>query len=129
MLPDKNQLIYDFILLNIFQEWKVKTFDEKGLTCSTEERYSESPLDLETCKQTAEELGYNFIYFQPLSERPQGVWCHIYKSCEKTRIPSLGGRNYELSVPTGIFEMSVNQLSEANHTSKLYIIQAYLYNL
>jgi len=70
------------------------------LTCSIEERYSESSLDLETCKQTAEELGYNFIYFQPLSERPQGVWCHIYKSCEKTRIPSLGGRNYELSVPT-----------------------------
>ena len=68
--------------LSLFLEWKIKTFAEKGLTCSTEERYSESSLDLETCKQTAEELGYNFIYFQPLSERPQGVWCHIYKSCK-----------------------------------------------
>ena len=107
--------------LNLFLEWKIKTFAEKGLTCSTEERYSESSLDLETCKQTAEELGYNFIYFQPLSERPQGVWCHIYKSCEKTRIPSLGGRNYELSVPTGIFEISVKQMSNIQIPWLIYI--------
>ena len=66
-----------------------------GHTCSKEERVYTGVLDLEACKARAEEYGNaNFIYFQSATDRPAGILCHIYKSCEITRMAGRPGTNY-----------------------------------
>lgn len=79
--------------------WQPKTFPGNAelITCSNDNgaRYSESALSLDACKSLAESLGYRYIYFQGLDCRPQGIWCHIYISCEFTRTPNTCGTTYE----------------------------------
>ena len=68
-----------------------------GTTCGIDERYSQSSLSLDECQSEAESLGYTFIYFQRADERPQNKdFCHIYWSCDTTRIPAETGTNYQL---------------------------------
>ena len=66
-----------------------------GTTCGMDERYSESALSVDECQSMADDLGYQFIYYQSLDDRPQGEWCHIYISCDTTRIPDESGTKYE----------------------------------
>ena len=63
-------------------------------TCSNDDRYSETGLSLDDCKNEAAKLGFQFIYFQSLDERPRGERCHIYRSCDTFRIAKLGGTTY-----------------------------------
>ena len=87
--------IFVFDNLDTSKVWREKTFATAGDTCSTDERVYQDALDLAACKTKAEEYGNaNFIYFQSLSVRPAGILCHIYTSCENTRVPSLPGTNY-----------------------------------
>ena len=107
-----------FDCLKILKGWRKKTFETAGATCSTDERiYQGSCLGLEDCKEEAKEQrrdypNANFIFFQSADDRvgqnTLGAWCHIYKSCEQTRVPSISGTNYEF-VHEGMFQ-------EANKT-------------
>ena len=91
--------------------WRIKKFETAGATCSTDERiYQGNCLGLEECKEEAKEQrkdhpNANFIYFQSADNRvgqnTPGAWCHIYTSCEQTRVPSIAGTNYELD-PEGM---------------------------
>ena len=82
--------------------WREKTFATAGATCSTDERVDQGRLDLAACKAKAEEYGNaDFIYFQSAADRPDGVWCQIYTSCENTRAPDLPGTTYVY----GMFKM------------------------
>jgi len=76
-------------------DWVIKTFSEVGATCHNMDRHCQSFLPLDDCKNKAEELGFKFIYFQSILDRPLGERCHIYSSCDSTRIPVLGGTTYE----------------------------------
>ena len=87
--------IFNLDNLDTSKVWREKTFATAGDTCSTDERVYEGALDLAACKTKAEEYGNaNFIYFQSATDRPAGIWCHIYTSCENTRASSLPGTNY-----------------------------------
>ena len=93
----KNVKLYEYFFDNLdtSKVWREKTFATAGETCSTDERVYEGALDLAACKTKAEEYGNaNFIYFQSATDRPNGIWCHIYTSCENTRVPGLPGTNY-----------------------------------
>jgi len=86
--------------------WIVKTFSRQATclsgsgtcmaTCSNADRHSESSLSLDECKTTAAAAGYRFIYYQPVSIQngAQSEWCHIYRSCDSTRIPKDSGTTY-----------------------------------
>ena len=84
--------------------WHEKTFATAGDTCSTEERLATFSIELAACKEKAEGYGIaNYIFWQSATERPAGTpLCHVYKSCEVTRTPSLPGTNYEF-VTEGMF--------------------------
>merc|ERR1712226_1734509 len=47
----------------------------------------------------------NYIFWQSATERPAGTpLCHVYKSCEVTRTPSLPGTNYEFVTEGACFD-------------------------
>ena len=81
-------------------KWQRKTFSEEGVTCSFEYQRLEDSLSLAACKSKAEYLGHKFIYYQNGTQRPEGEWCHIYMSCNKTRFPGIQGITYEYIVYT-----------------------------
>merc|ERR1719379_2916731 len=74
--------------------WVEKT-DLGTLTCSKDERIDQRPRTYANCLADAEYLGAPYVYWQSADERPvhDTPACHIYSSCENTRVPAETGVN------------------------------------
>lgn len=79
----------------VVSDWLVST----GLvTCSKDYFISEAALTQEECKAEAVLTGGSHIYYQSSEDRNgNGDWCHIYSSCDTTRVPDNPGTTFEVA--------------------------------
>jgi len=85
--------------------WVTANFENDGSdntpTCSDDNLVSKTKsLSLSECQTEAESVGATFIYWQSSSERPSSTidLCHIYLSCDSTRIPAAPGTTMEFKI-------------------------------
>ena len=101
--PHTNHIVC--IILYHVQGWSTKIFNETGVTCSNDQIHSHSALDLDSCKELAAKSGFRFIFFLTVSDRPEGEYCQIYRSCDETRVPTYKGTTYEFLLHPGKFRI------------------------